>query len=106
MTVDCPNVIQQYNSFMGRVDLYDENIGSLRVTHNGKKWWYLVSQFGIGAACKNAWQLYKATSNYQGSTEMDVATAGVVDDPEALLNAWLGELDNLTLKIHLGVSLL
>lgn len=60
--VDCPNIVKQYNCFMGGVDRFDQNIGSLRVNLKGKKWWYPLFLFGIDAACQNAWQLYKATS--------------------------------------------
>lgn len=59
--VDCPNIIKQYNYFMGGVDRFDENLDSLRVAYRGRKWWFPLFVFGLDAACHNAWRLKRHT---------------------------------------------
>lgn len=45
-----PNRIKQYNRYMGRVDRIDQNVGSLRISLKGKKWWYPLFLSGVDAA--------------------------------------------------------
>ena len=40
VTVTCPQVVSMYNRYMGGVDRFDENVGSQRISFQGKKWWF------------------------------------------------------------------
>ena len=68
--VQSPNVVTKYNTFMGGVDRFDQNVESERIAFRGKKWWYPLFAFGVDAACQTAWKLYQAinqeTTSYCG----------------------------------------
>ena len=70
ISVQSPNVVTKYNTFMGGVDRFDQNVESERIAFRGKKWWYPLFAFGVDAACQNAWKLYQAinqeTTSYCG----------------------------------------
>ena len=39
ITVDCPNVVKQYNKHMGGVDLLDSHIGIYKIILKSRKWY-------------------------------------------------------------------
>lgn len=57
--VDQPNVVRQYNIFMGGVDRMDQNVDNYRVGIRSKKWWWPVLMFCLDTSVHNAWQLYR-----------------------------------------------
>ena len=59
ITVACPKVVAIYNSYMGRVDLFDQNVHAQRVSFQRKKWWFPLFAFGIDAECQSSCNLYK-----------------------------------------------
>nr|XP_023020154.1 piggyBac transposable element-derived protein 3-like isoform X1 [Leptinotarsa decemlineata] len=52
-----PNLIGQYNNFMGGTDQMDENLGRYRISIRGKKWWWCIFTWMIDVAIINAWIL-------------------------------------------------
>lgn len=59
ISVQQPNSIACYNSYMGGVDRSDENISHYRIAIRGKKWYSSLAQYLIDAAEHNAWQLHR-----------------------------------------------
>lgn len=55
-----PNVIAQYNCFMGGTDQMDANLGTYRTGIRGKKWYWPIFTYVIDACIQNAWILMKA----------------------------------------------
>lgn len=54
-----PHVIQEYNKFMGGVDLHDNAIANYRIGVRGKKWWWPLFKNVIDSSVVNAWKLYR-----------------------------------------------
>ncbi|XP_035455963.2 piggyBac transposable element-derived protein 3-like [Spodoptera frugiperda] len=52
--IDQPNVVQQYNRFMGGVDRLDANVGVYRIAIRGKKWYMPILMWLIDVAVNNA----------------------------------------------------
>lgn len=52
--IDQPNVIFQYNRFMGGVDRLDANVGVYRIAIGGKKWYIPILMWIIDVAVNNA----------------------------------------------------
>lgn len=42
ITVDCPNIVKQYNSYMGGVDFLDSMIGRNKIKLRSKKWYMRI----------------------------------------------------------------
>ena len=57
--IPMPNLISQYNRFMGGTDRMDQNIAQFRINIRIKKWWRALFCFAIDASLQNAWQLYR-----------------------------------------------
>lgn len=60
IAVKQPNLINNYNKYMGGVDRADQNISLYRVSIRGKKWYYPIFTHCIDLAEHNAWQLHKS----------------------------------------------
>ncbi|KAK9746280.1 Transposase IS4 [Popillia japonica] len=45
ISVARPNLIGQYNNYMGGTDQMDQNIGKYRISIRGKKWWWCIFTF-------------------------------------------------------------
>ncbi|KAK0046815.1 piggyBac transposable element-derived protein 3 [Biomphalaria pfeifferi] len=69
--VDQPNVISQYNRYMGGVDRLDQNIATYRISIRSKKWWWQVVSFLLSASVNNAWMLYRLSPSY-ASQKLDL----------------------------------
>lgn len=54
-----PNVIHQYNKYMGGVDLHDNGIANYRIRIRGKKWWWPMFTNMIDSIVVNSWKIYK-----------------------------------------------
>lgn len=53
-----PNVISEYNKYMGGVDLHDNGIANYRSRVLGKKWWWPLFCNSLDSIIVNAWKLY------------------------------------------------
>ncbi|KAG5873840.1 hypothetical protein JTB14_014379 [Gonioctena quinquepunctata] len=58
-----PNLISNYNAYMGGTDLVDESIARWRISLRGKKCWWCLFTWLLDAAIQNAWVLYKQSGN-------------------------------------------
>ena len=52
--IDQPNVVAQYNKFMGGVDRLDSNVGVYRIAVRGKKWYTSLLTWLIDVAVNNS----------------------------------------------------
>lgn len=59
--VDCPNVIKEYNRFMGGVDLLDSLIGRYKIRMRTRKWFMRLFYHMVDMSIVNSWLLYKRT---------------------------------------------
>lgn len=53
-----PNIVYQYNKFMGGVDLHDNGVANYRIKIRGKKWWWPLFINMIDSAAVNAWKIH------------------------------------------------
>lgn len=58
-----PNVIHQYNKYMGGVDLHDNGIANYRIAIRGKKWWWPLFINMIDSTVVNSWKIYKISND-------------------------------------------
>lgn len=54
-----PQLISQYNMYMGGVDRADQNISSYRISIRSKKWWWPLFVWVPDMIMQNAWILYR-----------------------------------------------
>ncbi|VEN42899.1 unnamed protein product, partial [Callosobruchus maculatus] len=59
LPVPQPNVVGQYNKFMGGVARMDQNVNNYRINIRSKKWWWTLFVFCLDTAMHNAWQFYR-----------------------------------------------
>lgn len=59
ISVPQPNVLSQYNSYMGGVDLADNFVSNYRISVRGKKWWWPFFSNFIDVALNIAWLLWR-----------------------------------------------
>ncbi|KAI1706058.1 transposase IS4 domain-containing protein [Ditylenchus destructor] len=59
LRVSQPNLVRQYNTFMGGVDQMDQNVSQYRTGIRSKKWWFCVFSFCLDTSVQNAWQIYR-----------------------------------------------
>lgn len=52
-----PNLIAQYNAFMGGVDQMDQNISNYRISMRKRRWWWPIFSWLLSACLNNSWQL-------------------------------------------------
>lgn len=57
--VTCPNIVSQYNSFMGGVDLSDMLISLYKTPFRSHRWYLTLFAHIIDMCCLNAWLFYK-----------------------------------------------
>lgn len=67
ITVDCPNIVSEYNKFMGGVDLLDSFIGRNKIQIRSKKWYMRLFYHLVDTALVNAWLLYKRAELQKGN---------------------------------------
>lgn len=73
ISIDCPNIIKEYNSCMGGVDLLDSLIGRNKIKIRSKKWYMRIFYHLLDVTITNAWILYKR-ANAQRATEEKLLT--------------------------------
>ena len=59
--IPMPNLIAQYNRFMGGTDRMDQNVAKFRINIRIKKWWWALFCFAIDVSLQNAWKLYRSS---------------------------------------------
>lgn len=65
-----PDMIKQYNSYMGGVDLHDNAIANYRISIRGKKWWWPLFANTLDSTIANCWKLYRKVNN-SNMTQLD-----------------------------------
>ncbi|KAJ8967797.1 hypothetical protein NQ317_012693 [Molorchus minor] len=58
ISINCPNVIIQYNKHMGGVDLLDSHIGRYKIPLRSKKWYLRIFFHLLDVSLINAWLLH------------------------------------------------
>lgn len=61
--VNIPHLIQNYNKYMGGVDVMDASISMYRVSIRGKKWWWVIFTYLLDMCISNAWRLHSMSSD-------------------------------------------
>jgi len=61
--IDCPDIVKQYNSAMGGVDLADMLISLYRTPLKSKRWYLRVLAHMLDVCKVNAWLLYRRYAN-------------------------------------------
>ncbi|KRZ43135.1 PiggyBac transposable element-derived protein 2 [Trichinella pseudospiralis] len=64
--VPCPQIVKEYNQFMGGVDLTGMLISLYRIDHKCRKWHRRVFFWAIHVALTNSWLKYKADCTKNG----------------------------------------
>jgi len=59
LTVPVPDLVHQYNRYMGGTDLMDRNISNYRISVRMKKWWWSVFSFLLSSSVVNAWCIHR-----------------------------------------------
>ena len=57
--VSCPEIVKNYNAFMGGVDLCDMYHALYRIDKRSKRWYIRIVYFLFSVCLTNAWLLYK-----------------------------------------------
>lgn len=66
VTINCPNIIKEYNKHMGGVDLIDSFIGRHKITMKSKKWYMRIFFHLIDITVVNSWILYRKVCKLNG----------------------------------------
>lgn len=74
ITVDCPNIVKNYNSYMGGVDYLDSMIGRNKIKIRSKKWYMRIYFHLLDLTTTNAWILYKRVSYHRGTDQKRLLT--------------------------------
>lgn len=61
VSINCPNVIKDYNTHMGGVDLLDSFVGRYHITRKSRKWTNRLFFHLLDVTIINSWLLYKKT---------------------------------------------
>lgn len=69
ISIDCPNIIKEYNSCMGGVDLLDSFIGRQKIKIRSKKWYMRLFYHLLDITITNAWILYKRVNLQKGANK-------------------------------------
>lgn len=64
--IDCPNVITEYNRFMGGVDLLGSHIGCCKIKMKSQKWTMRVFYHYLDMMVINSWLIYKNVMKKKG----------------------------------------
>lgn len=76
VVVDCPNIVKEYNSNMGGVDLLDSMIGRGKIKIRSKKWYMRIYYHLLDITITNAWILYKKVNFHRGVEKKRMMTLG------------------------------
>lgn len=67
--IDQPNLISQYNKYMGGVDRLDANVGVYRIAIRGKKWYSSILMWLIDVAVNNCFLLARSLGSTTDTLE-------------------------------------
>lgn len=56
VAIEQPYLVNQYNKYMGGVDLFDNAMNNYRIRVRGKKWYWPLVTNAFDAAMVNAWK--------------------------------------------------
>jgi len=59
INIEQPQIIKQYNKYMGGVDRCDQNISTYRISTRCKKWWWALFAWVPDMVLQNCWILYR-----------------------------------------------
>ncbi len=76
ITVDCPSIVKQYNSYMGGVDFLDSMIGRNKIKIRSKKWYMRIYFHLLDLTSTNAWILYRRVNFHRGVEKKRLMTFG------------------------------
>lgn len=76
ITVDCPSIVKQYNSYMGGVDFLDSMIGRNKIKLRSKKWYMRIYFHLLDLTTTNAWILYRRVNFHRGVEKKHLMTFG------------------------------
>lgn len=76
ITVDCPSIVKQYNSYMGGVDFLDSMIGRNKIKIRSKKWYMRIYFHLLDLTSTNAWILYRRVNFHRGVDKKRLMTFG------------------------------
>ena len=74
--VPCPAAVDEYNTNMGGVDLFDMLAAMYRVDHKSRKWYRRIFYWALNVACVNGWVLYRRHCSQLSVPKKDVLRAG------------------------------
>ncbi len=63
ISIPIPKLIQEYNSYMGGVDLLDKQVSLYRIRIRSKKWWWPLFTQMIDIAVVNTWRIYQVANS-------------------------------------------
>jgi hypothetical protein len=69
--VQQPNVIKNYNSYMGGVDLFDRLLGAYRPSIKGKKWWWPLFTNALNVSVVAAWLLHSTLNQRRALSHLE-----------------------------------
>lgn len=84
VSIPVPNVISEYNSYMGGVDLLDKQISLYRTKIRSKKWWWVLFTQFLDVAVVNTWRLQQILHPEDRDSLLDVKrkiVLGLVSKP-------------------------
>lgn len=58
ITIEQPQLIRQYNMFMGGVDLHDNAVSNYRISIRSKKWYWPLWLSVLESSVVNAWKIH------------------------------------------------
>lgn len=70
VAIEQPYLVNQYNKYMGGVDLFDNAMNNYRIRVRGKKWYWPLVTNAFDAAMVNAWKLHCLCRKYEKKTQM------------------------------------
>lgn len=65
VAIEQPYLVNQYNKYMGGVDLFDNAMNNYRIRVRGKKWYWPLVTNAFDAAMVNAWKLHCFCRKYE-----------------------------------------
>ncbi|KAI5692527.1 hypothetical protein M8J75_014971 [Diaphorina citri] len=68
--IKIPNMIHEYNKYMGGTDLMDENINRHRIAIRSKKWWWAIFSWTVDASIQNAWILHNLSDRVNKQSQL------------------------------------
>lgn len=71
ISIPQPNMIANYNKYMGGVDLHDNAVANYRINIRGKKWWWPLFINMLDSAVVNAWKLHRLVYTEKPISQLD-----------------------------------